>query len=155
MVNSSQPQLSPARPGVAADSRKLEIIVGRILFWGGLLSILIVFTGFGYHLLTGAAEGDYDVVGEVTGPSSASAGVHAPGVFVSGEQIIQGLRSRPIDPLAIIALGLVLLLATPVLTVVIAVPAFGVIRDYRYVVISLIILGILAAGFLLVRNPGA
>jgi uncharacterized membrane protein len=148
MVNSSQPSSIPARPGIAADSRMLEILVGRVLFWGGLLSILIVLAGFGLHLLTGTGESNYDVVGEVTGPSSALAGDHAPGVFVSGAQIIQGLRRRPIDPLAIIALGLVMLLATPVLAVVLAVPAFAVIRDYRYLVISLIILGILAASFL-------
>ncbi|HEY4579781.1 MAG TPA: DUF1634 domain-containing protein [Candidatus Acidoferrales bacterium] len=148
MVNSSQPSSIPARPGIAADSRMLEILVGRVLFWGGLLSILVVLSGFGLHLLRGAAEGNYDVVGEVTGPSSASAGNHAPGVFVSGAQIIQGLRRRPIDPLAIIALGLVMLLATPVLAVGLAVPAFAVIRDYRYLVISLIILGILAVGLL-------
>jgi len=149
MVNSSPSQPSPARPGVDADSRKLEILVGRILFWGGLLSILIVLTGFGLHLLSGAAGVNRDVVGEVTGPSSTSAENHAPGVFVSGAQVIQGLRRRPIDPLAIIALGLVMLLATPVLAVALAVPAFAVIRDYRYLVISVIILGILAAGFLI------
>ena len=147
MVSSSQPPSSPARPGVDADSRMLEILVGRVLFWGGLLSILLILAGFGLHLLRAGAGVNYDVVGEVTGPSSA--GHHATGVFVSGAQIIQGLRSRPIDPLAIIALGLVTLLATPVLAVVLAVPAFAVIGDYRYLVICLIILGILAAGFLI------
>lgn len=149
MVNSSRLPPSLARPGVAADSRMLELLVGRVLFWGGLLSILIVLTGFALHLLAGAAGVNHDVVSEVTGPSSASAGVHAPGVFVSGAQIIQGLRSQPMDPLAIIALGLVMLLATPVLAVVLTIPAFVFIRDYRYLLISLIILGILAAGFLL------
>ncbi len=147
MVNISQPEPTPARPGVAADSRILAILVGGVLFWGGFVSILIVLTGFGLHLLGGADQGQYDLVGEVTGPSSAAAGTHAPGVFVSGAQIIQGLRCRPFDPVAIIAFGLVTLLATPVLAVVLAVPAFAAIRDYRYLVISLIILAILAAGF--------
>jgi len=149
MVTSSQLPPRAARSGDDAETRMLEILVGRVLFWGGLISILVVVTGFGWHLLAGAAEGPYDLVGEVTGPSSASAGDYAPGVFVSGAQVIQGLRQRPIDPLAIIALGLVMLLATPVLAVVLVVPAFAVIRDYRYLVISLIILGILAAGFLI------
>ena len=147
MVNSGPSQPGPARPGVDADSRKLEVLVGRVLFWGGLLSIVIVLTGFGLHLLAGAARVNHDVVAEVTGPASGRG--QAPGVFVSGAQIIQGFGRRPFDPLAIIALGLVMLLATPVLAVVLAVPAFAGIRDYRYLVISLVILGILAAGFLI------
>ena len=149
MVNSSQPQPSPAHTGLVADSRQLEVLIGRVLFWGGLLSILVVVTGFGWHLLRAETVGNYDLVAEVTGASSVSVGNHAPGVFVSGAQIIEGLRRRPVDPLAIIALGLVMLLATPVLAVALAVPAFAVIRDYRYLVISLMILCILAAGFLI------
>jgi len=147
MVNSRPSQPSPERTGVVADSRKLEILVGRILFWGGLLSILIVLTGFGLHLLAGAAGADRDLVGEVTGPDSGRG--QASGVFISGAQIIEGLGRRPFDPLAIIALGLVILLTTPVLAVVLAVPAFAVIRDYRYLVISVLILAILAASFLI------
>ena len=148
MVNSSQPQRDPEQLAGGAGTRKLEVLVGRVLFWGGLLSILIVCTGFGLHLLSGAAQWNYEVVAEVTGPAAASSGGHAPGVFVSGAEIMQGLGRRPIDPLAIIALGLVMLLATPILAVALAVPGFAVISDYRYLVISLLILGLLAAGLL-------
>jgi uncharacterized membrane protein len=148
MVNSSQPTRSPADPPDDTGTRKLEVLVARILFWGGLLSILIVCTGFGLHLLSEAGEASHDVVGEVTHPASASSGGQAPGVFVSGAQVIQGLRRRPLDPLAIIALGLVMLLATPILAVALTVPGFAVIGDYRYLAISLLILGLLAAGLL-------
>lgn len=147
MVTSSQHPPGTARSNDDAGTRMLESLVGRVLFWGGLLSILVVLTGFSLHLLRGPAAVNSTLVNEVTGPRSIAGG--APGVFVSGSQIIQGLGRRPIDPLAIIALGLVTLLATPVLAVVLAVPAFAVIRDYRYLVISLIILGILAGGFLI------
>jgi len=41
-----------------------------------------------------------------------------------------------------------MLLATPILAVALTVPGFAVIRDYRYLVISLLILGLLAAGLL-------
>lgn len=148
MVNSNQPPRSPAHPAGDAGTRKLEVLVSRVLFWGGLLSILVVCAGFGLHLLSGAAEGNLKVASEVTTRSSAPSGGHAPGVFVSGAEIIQGLRRRPIDPLAIIALGLVMLLATPILAVALTVPGFAAIRDYRYLVISLLILGLLAAGLL-------
>lgn len=149
MVNSSPSQLSPLSPSADVDSRNLEILVGRILFWGGLISILVVLAGFGFYLLQSGDQPQYDVVGEVTGPSSAATAEHPPGVFVSGAQVVQGLARRPFDPLAVIALGLVMLLATPVLAVVLTVPAFAAIRDYRYLVISLLILAILAAGFLI------
>ena len=148
MVSSTQSSPSPALPAGGAGTRKLEILVGRVLFWGGLLSILIVCAGFGLHLLSGAAQEDHDLIAEVTGPSAASSGGPAPGVFVSGADVIQALRRRPIDPLAIIALGLMLLLATPVLALAMAVPGFAVMRDYRYLMISLLILAILAAGML-------
>ena len=147
MVTSSQHPPRAARSNDDAETRMLEILVGRVLFWGGLISILVVLAGFSLHLLRGPAEVDSTLVHEITGPSPIAGG--APGVFVSGSQVIQGLGRRPIDPLAIIALGLVMLLATPVLAVLLSVPAFAVIRDYRYLAISLIILGILAAGFLI------
>jgi uncharacterized membrane protein len=130
----------------SAGTRMLEILVGRILLWGGLISILVVLAGFGLHLWRGSAGLNFSLVNDVTGPSSAAGG-SAPGVFVSGSEIMQGLSRRPIDPLAIIALGLVMLLATPVLAVVLSVPAFASIRDYRYAVISVVILCILAVGF--------
>jgi uncharacterized membrane protein len=148
MVSSSQSPRQPAAPTRQAPTRKLEILVGRFLFWGGLLSILIVCVGFGLHLVTGAAGEDHDLLGEVTARPTASAEGPAPGVFVSAAAVLQGLRRRPIDPLAVVALGLMLLLATPVLALALAVPGFAAVGDYRYLAISLLILAILAAGIL-------
>ena len=147
MVTSRQLPPRAARSGGDAETRMLEILVGRVLFWGGLISILVVLTGFGLHLLKAPAEVNSTVIGEVINPRSV--GDHATGVFVSWPQIVGGLSLRPADPLAIIALGLVMLLATPVLAVLLSVAAFAVIGDYRYLAISVIILGILAAGFLI------
>jgi uncharacterized membrane protein len=127
-----------------ADSRKLELLVGRILLWGGLLSMLVVLTGFALNLWKGSPQGNEAIVRDITGHALQG---ETPHVFVSGAQIIRGLRASPMDPLAIITLGLVVLLATPVASVMLAVPAFAAIRDYCYLVICLIILGILAAGF--------
>ena len=58
------------------------------------------------------------------------------------------------DPLAIIALGLILLLATPVLRVAVSVVAFAVIRDFLYVAITLLVLFILISSFLLGLGGG-
>jgi uncharacterized membrane protein len=146
MVTPGQIRPGTTRGEEANETRMLEILVGRVLLWGGLISILVVLAGFGLHLLRGPVEMNSTLVNDVTGPSSAAGG-RAPGVFVSGSEIIAGLRRRPIDPLAIIALGLVMLLATPVVAVILSVPAFAAIRDHRYVAISFIILCILAVGF--------
>lgn len=57
-----------------------------------------------------------------------------------------------LHPQAIIALGLLLLIATPVVTVTTSAIAFAVERDRRFMVIALIVLAILLTSFLLGRN---
>lgn len=53
------------------------------------------------------------------------------------------------DPLAIITLGLLLLLLTPVVRVAVSIGAFAIERDWRYVVITTIVLVILIVSFFL------
>jgi uncharacterized membrane protein len=57
-----------------------------------------------------------------------------------------------LQPQAIIVLGLMLLIATPVLRVAVSVIAFGLEHDMRYVIITLIVLAILITSFLLGRG---
>lgn len=57
-----------------------------------------------------------------------------------------------LHPQAIIALGLLLLIATPVVTVTASAIAFAIERDRRFVVIALLVLAILLISFLLGRN---
>lgn len=57
-----------------------------------------------------------------------------------------------LHPQAIIALGLLLLIATPVVTVTASAIAFAIERDRRFVVIALLVLAILITSFLLGRN---
>lgn len=54
-----------------------------------------------------------------------------------------------LQPQAIIELGLILLIATPVLRVVISVIAFNMEHDRRYVIIALLLLAILMTSFML------
>jgi uncharacterized membrane protein len=61
-------------------------------------------------------------------------------------QIWTGLLT--FQPMAIIVLGLLILMATPVIRVVASIVAFGVEHDPIYVIITLIVLAILCAGFL-------
>ncbi len=57
-----------------------------------------------------------------------------------------------LHPQAIITLGLLLLIATPVVTVAASAIAFAIERDRRFVVIALLVLAILITSFLLGRN---
>jgi uncharacterized membrane protein len=63
------------------------------------------------------------------------------------DQVWSGLRV--LQPQAIIELGLLLLIATPVLRVMISVVAFNMEHDRRYVVIALLLLAILMTSFML------
>lgn len=83
--------------------------------------------------------------------------------YIRSAQTAQGLLDHPFphtlaavlsglalgDPIAIIALGLLLLLATPVVRVAVSIFAFALERDWRYVAITALVLAILIASFLL------
>ena len=62
-------------------------------------------------------------------------------------QVWTGLLA--LQPQAVIAAGLLLLLATPVLTVTAAAVTFALERDWRYVIIALLVLAILITSFLI------
>lgn len=62
-------------------------------------------------------------------------------------QVWTGLLA--LQPQAVIAAGLLLLLVTPVLTVTAAAVTFALERDWRYVVIALLVLAILITSFLI------
>jgi uncharacterized membrane protein len=118
-----------------------ERLVARVLLVGGLLGIALIVVGLGLYASQGgfhahALRVDRLVPGE-------------PGVFVSVRQVVDGMRRHPVDPLAVSALGLVLLMATPGLAVAVAIPAFVAARDYRYAGIAALVLAMLLVSLLL------
>jgi uncharacterized membrane protein len=129
----------------------VEGLVARALFWSGLLSIAVVILGLGLY----AAHGGFHAqVLDLHRPVRAERDAHPPTVFVSLTEVAQGLTARPLDPLAVIALGLILLLATPVLGVALAIPGFLAAGDRRYAIIATIILAMLTLGALLTGGVG-
>ena len=116
-------------PGGFNDER-IEIIIGALLRTGVLLSAAVVLTGAVLYLLRyGHVVPDYKTFhGEPERLKSISDVVHG---------------ATALDPSAVIQLGLLLLIATPVARVVFSAIAFGIERDSMYVVITLIVLGIL------------
>jgi len=131
--------------------RTVEILVSRLLFWGGFLSIAVCFLGLALYVGEGGLKGSAGDAGQLL--RSREAGRPAQ-VFTSLADISRGLSRRPVDPLALAVLGLSLLLATPVLGVALAIPAFLRARDHRYAIISGIVLAILVVSFLVGGSGG-
>jgi uncharacterized membrane protein len=112
------------------NDAKVEVIVGQLLISGVLLSALVVALGGLLFLLRhgGAAPHYHFFQGE-------------PAELRSVRAILAGalhLESR-----AVIQLGLLLLIATPVARVIFTVVAFALEGDRPYVVITLIVLAVL------------
>jgi len=125
---------------------RVESLIARVLLWGGVLSGLLILFGLVLHLGQG---GFHDHALALQRPTRSGPAVRPPGVFISLREVFGALSAHPLDPLADIALGIVLLLITPVLGVAAAVPAFLREGDRRYAVIALIVLSMLLASLLL------
>jgi uncharacterized membrane protein len=71
-----------------------------------------------------------------------------PATFTSVRQIISAIGDGT-NPLAISAIGLLLLLLVPVVSVALLIPAFFKERDYRYSIMASVVLIILLFGLIL------
>jgi uncharacterized membrane protein len=123
----------------------VERTVARILFWGGVLGTALMVAGVaGYAVRAGLR-------GETLNPARVMenrAAGHAADVFTSVPQVVRGLRHRPVDPLAIAALGILLLLSTPAAAIAAAIPAFILADDGRYAAIAATLAATLVASLL-------
>lgn len=108
----------------------MEIIIGHLLRSGVLLAAGVVLIGAIMFLAhDGRSQTAYhDFHGEPSGLRTLSGIVHG---ALSGQTA------------AVIQLGLILLIATPIARVVFSAIAFGLERDSLYVVITLIVLAVL------------
>ena len=112
------------------DDRRLETIIGQLLRVGVLLAAATVLLGGVLYLA--ARHGDR---------------VHYQ-TFVAGgpdTRTLAGIvrSAAHLESLGIIQFGLLLLIATPVARVALAIAGFALERDRRYVVIGLLVLGFL------------
>lgn len=118
-------QLQPVEHEKYLKSPIMANSIGRILQVGVVLSAMMIVLGL---LLLPSRPGGLSPQRVLAFPQTLS-------------QVIGGVLV--LRPQAVIALGILLLIATPVLRVVASVVAFAVERDRRYVVITLIVLVIL------------
>jgi len=119
---------TPAQGGF--NDQRIEIIIGVLLRTGVLLAAAVVLAGAALYLL----RYGHDVPNYTTFHGE-------PERLKSLTEIVQGAIA--LDARGFIQLGLLILIATPVARVLFSAIAFGIERDYMYVVITLIVLGIL------------
>ena len=113
-----------------SNDQRVEQIIGNLLRIGVILSVIVVAVGGILYL----SEHGHEPLGDRT-----FTGV--PAYLADVGSIIRGGLS--LDSLAVIQLGLLLLILTPVARVVFTVFAFLWQRDYLYTVVTVVVLGIL------------
>jgi len=119
---------------------RIEGLVARVLFWGSLASVAITLAGFTLYLWNPDLR-HVDLVRELSQQNTGDAVV-----FTSVSAIIH-VAFASVNPLGTIGLGLLLLLCIPGLTVVLTMITFLRERDYRYTIISGVVLLVLAFSF--------
>ncbi len=129
----------------------MERVIARVLFWGGVVGVVLMLIGW----LVWAGRGGFERhVLELHRTIRPERSDHPPEVFVSLPEVLEGLAARPVNPLAVTALGLVVLLVTPVAGVAVAIPAFLRGGDRRYAVVAGIVLSMLLTNLLLAGGAG-
>jgi uncharacterized membrane protein len=113
------------------DDRRMEAMMGRLLQAGVVLASIVMLAGTVLYLASRHAS----VAGYRVFVSEPEA-LRDPGKLLA--QLVRG------DAAALIQLGVLLLIATPVARVIFAVVAFLVERDWLYVAISVLVLAVLA-----------
>jgi uncharacterized membrane protein len=114
----------------AWNDRRLERIIGTLLRVGVLMAAVVVLFGGVLYL----ARHGHEVV-------NYTAFHGQPEALKTIAGVVQGVLALRAS--AIIQLGLLLLIATPIARVVFSAVAFAIEHDYLYVVITLIVLAVL------------
>jgi len=112
------------------SDKRAEEIIGILLRTGATIAAIVVFAaGVPYLIQHGSAKPDYHIF-----RSEPDHLRHISGIVKS---------SIALDPAAIIQLGILILIATPVARVAFSVFAFAEERDWMYVIVTLIVLALL------------
>jgi uncharacterized membrane protein len=112
------------------NDQRIEVIIGALLRTGVILAASVVLLGGVLYL----KRHGHEVANYATFHGE-------PENLKSVSQIVHGALAG--SARAIIQLGLLLLIATPVARVIFSAIAFAIEHDYMYVVITLIVLGVL------------
>lgn len=128
---------------VAGNSRQVELIISLALRCGVLASSALVLLGSAMLLLPfQRALGDNKLSFALQ-----PGGTPGLGTYRSLSEVLIGLSRH--DPSAVIALGLLVLIVTPIVPIVLSAASFLQARDKPYILITVLVLGILAVSFFL------
>jgi len=123
---------------------KVEIMLSMILRTGVIASLAIIVAG---TIVRFAHHHDYlDSRTQLEDLRTSQSFPH------SLKAVIDGVRQDRSD--AIVAVGLLLLIVTPVIRVAVSIVAFAYQRDFTFVVLTAFVLGMLILSFLLGRAGG-
>jgi uncharacterized membrane protein len=113
--------------------RQAELVISNVLRWGVILSATIIALGVVWFYLDG-------------GGASQALATYPRSLGGIVQQLGRG------EPLALVALGLLLLLLTPIARVAISILVFALERDWLYTVITIVVLLILLVSLALGRG---
>jgi uncharacterized membrane protein len=125
-----------------AQTLRMELFIAQLLRWGVILSFIIVAIGIGAVVVTGQTGFRQIRLEDVGSIVQYRARPDFPN---SLSEVFSGLIA--FKPYAIIALGLLVLIAIPVVRVAVSVVAFARERDWLYVAITAFVLGMLLFSF--------
>jgi uncharacterized membrane protein len=120
-------------------SQPVEKAVSLVLRSGVVLSAAIVCLGLALFLAKGSISGNTRIDATMPFPRSLA-------TLLSGLVVL--------DPASVISLGLVTLIATPFARVAVSIVAFAIGKDWRYVAITALVLGVLIAGLAIGKSLG-
>ena len=106
-------------------TERIDRYIRAVLLGGMILSVGVMVVGL---LMFAVSGGDWE---EVT---------------LSLDGIIKGIAQG--NPVAVIDLGILLLIATPLMRVIVALMAFAAERETRFVIVALIVLGVVGLALL-------
>lgn len=134
-MDSDSGQQGTAEVAGRFNDEKMEAIMGRLLQIGVSMAAAVVLAG-GVMYLAGHAQG------------RAEYGTFHPRpvTLLHPGALIDGIKTG--DARALIDLGILMLIATPICRVIFAVVAFAMERDRLYVVVSLTVLAVLLSSLL-------
>ena len=121
----------------------VELLISRLLRTGVVLSLVLIVTG---SSMSFAHHRDY------TSSPAELRRLTEPGAAFpqTMRQVIEGVRSRRGQ--AIVAVGLLVLIVTPVVRVGVSIAAFALERDAAFTAITALVFGLLVLSFLLGRT---
>lgn len=150
MSDASAPGLAPASAASGPEAnaervRRMELVISYLLRIGVVVSLVVVVGGlvlsFVHHPVYVSSRPELHRL--------TSRDTPFPHTF-SG--LVGGLRE--LDGRAITALGLLLLIATPVLRVAVSIPLFVYQRDRTFAIVTAVVLTVLICSFVLGRAGG-